>query len=429
MSNQAIQSVRGMRDILPPVADQRLRLSQVVHQLLEQYGYHCADLPLLEKTALFQRTIGEDTDIVAKEMYTFLDRKQESLTLRPEATAGVVRAMIQNGLLQQPQKLFVEGAMFRYERPQKGRYRQFVQISVENFGVATPAVDVELIQIGHELFSLLHIRDLVELEINSLGLPEERKAYQQALVEYLDARRDQLDEDSLRRLETNPLRILDSKNPQVQACLREAPHLNDYLGEHSQAHFAEVKTLLQALGISYRVNPNLVRGLDYYCHTVFEWTTTELGAQGTICAGGRYDGLVEQLGGKPTPAAGFAFGVERILLLAENRHDLFKLKTPDVYVLIASAQEQAMAMQWASALRRATPGLVVTLHNEYASLKSQFKKADASGARYALVFASQERESGEATLKDLTSGEQQTLTLALLQTQLQNMTKEHDNNG
>ena len=414
MSKEQIQSVRGMRDIVAPYSLQLERLHAVAHAVLQRYGYLPAQFPLLEKTGLFARTIGEETDIVSKEMYTFLDRNNESLTLRPEATAGVVRAMIENGLLQQMQRLYVEGPMFRYERPQKGRYRQFTQISVEAFGMAGAALDAELMAIGAALFRELGIYDKVALEINTIGLPEERRAFQQALVAYLGKHTEALDEDSRRRLTTNPLRILDSKNAGVQAVLDDAPVLADYLGDASQEHFATVKTLLDALGIAYRVNPRLVRGLDYYCHSVFEWTTTALGAQGTVCAGGRYDGLVEQLGGKPTPAAGFAFGVDRIALLAEEA--LWVDTSPDVYAVATDAQWMPQLLAACEHLRG--HGLRVVVQSDVQSLKNQLKKADKSGARHVLIIGDDEAARDVLTLKTLASGEQQTLPLAKLVTVL-----------
>ena len=418
MKQGAIQSVRGMPDILPPQSDRRQQLVAKIEAILHQFGYHRADLPLLEKTTLFQRTIGDETDIVAKEMYSFADRNGESLTLRPEATAGVVRSMIENGLLQQVQRLFVVGPMFRYERPQKGRYRQFAQISVESFGIATAAMDVELIEIGDTLFRALGVRDGVTLELNTLGLPEEREAYKKTLIAYLERHKDRLDADSLRRLHKNPLRILDSKNSDVQACLDGAPVLGDFLGETSKAHFAEVRRLLEGLSIPYRENPRMVRGLDYYSHSVFEWTTDMLGAQGTVCAGGRYDGLVGQLGGRATPAAGFAFGLERISLLAE-KHEAFVAMRPDFYVLAATPAEQIEAMRWAACLRAAFTHLRVVLHNEFPSLKNQFRKADRSGARYVLVFAAQEIASGKATLKELATGKQARMTFDQLSSMIE----------
>ncbi|SUO98140.1 histidine--tRNA ligase [Suttonella indologenes] len=409
--SEAIQSLRGMNDILPPHSSRRARLLQIIRQLLQQFGYLPAELPLLEKTQLFKRTIGGETDIVSKEMYSFDDRNQESITLRPEATAGAVRAMIENGRLQQITRLFVEGPMFRYEKPQEGRSRQFTQVSVECFGLANPSLDAELIAIGHELFTQLDIREVVSLEINSIGLAAERKAYQAALVQFLSAHIEDLDEDSKRRLQTNPLRILDSKDAKTQEILNQAPLLHDYLGEESKAHFAQVCGILEKLGIAYHINPRLVRGLDYYCHTVFEWTTRELGAQGTICAGGRYDGLVEQLGGKATPAAGFAFGIERIFMLWENMHPI-DMSYPDIYILATGIEEQAEAMRWAMEIRRARPDWQIIVHHQLQALKKQFAKADAAQARFVLVFGSEEVQQGLATLKNLATGEQQQLDLA-----------------
>lgn len=409
--SEAIQSLRGMNDILPPHSSKRARLLQIIRQLLQQFGYLPAELPLLEKTQLFKRTIGGETDIVSKEMYSFDDRNQESITLRPEATAGAVRAMIENGRLQQITRLFVEGPMFRYEKPQEGRSRQFTQVSVECFGLANPSLDAELIAIGHELFTQLNIREVVSLEINSIGLAAERKAYQAALVQFLSAHIEDLDEDSKRRLQTNPLRILDSKDAKTQEILNQAPLLHDYLGEESKAHFAQVCGILEKLGIAYHINPRLVRGLDYYCHTVFEWTTRELGAQGTICAGGRYDGLVEQLGGKATPAAGFAFGIERIFMLWENMRPM-DMSYPDIYILATGIEEQAEAMRWAMEIRRARPDWQIIVHHQLQALKKQFAKADAAQAHFVLVFGSEEVQQGLATLKNLATGEQQQLDLA-----------------
>lgn len=410
-----IQSLRGMNDVLPPVATHRAQLLQIIRQLLHQFAYLPAELPLLEKTQLFKRTIGGETDIVSKEMYSFDDRNQESITLRPEATAGAVRAMIENGLLQQTTRLFVEGPMFRYEKPQEGRSRQFTQVSVECFGLAGASTDAELISIGHELFCQLGIRDAVTLEINTIGLPSERKAYQQALVDYLSAHITQLDEDSQRRLQTNPLRILDSKDENTQRCLDAAPMLEDYLGEESKAHFALLRELLDALGIRYQLNPRLVRGLDYYCHSVFEWTTKALGAQGTVCAGGRYDGLVEQLGGKPTPAAGFAFGIDRIFMLWQKLQPSAALRS-DIYVLATGIAEQKQALQWAMQLRRARPELQVLCHNQFQALKKQFAKADLAKARFALVFGSEEVAQSRATIKNLATGKQEQIDLPTLLT-------------
>ena len=399
-----IQSLRGMRNILPPESTKLFILKQIIAETLQQFGYQPWEIPVLEKTALFKRSIGEETDVVSKEMYTFNDRNDESITLRPEATAGVVRTMIEEGLLQQPQRLYVEGPMFRYERPQKGRYRQFTQISVEAFGFDDPALDAELIFIGAKLFERLGFLDQVQLEYNTIGTLKERHAYQIALVEYLRGHIDALDEDSVRRLETNPLRILDSKNKAVQSVLDGAPVLDDYLGESSQAHFAQVCALLDTLNIAYRRNPRLVRGLDYYNHSVFEWTTDALGAQGTICAGGRYDALVEQLGGKPTPAAGFAFGIDRILLLAEQKGQI--VERPALVYGIAMGQEQQAEMMSLCARLRDELGSKIIFHPQNQSLKAQMKKADQSGATFAMIMGDGEREEGVITLKNLRNGEQ-----------------------
>lgn len=415
MSREPFQSVRGMRDIFPPYALQLERLHAITHTLLQRYGYLPAQTPLLEKTGLFARSIGEETDIVSKEMYTFADRNDESLTLRPEATAGLVRALIENGMLQQVQRLYVEGPMFRYERPQKGRYRQFTQISVEAFGMADPALDVELMAVSAALFRELGVYDKVTLEINSIGLPEERRTYQQVLVAYLQKHAQALDDDSKRRLTTNPLRILDSKDSGVQQILDDAPVLGDYLGEVSSAHFAKVKQLLDTLGIAYRENPRLVRGLDYYCHSVFEWTTTALGAQGTVCAGGRYDGLVEQLGGKATPAAGFAFGVDRIALLCEE--SLAVSAAAQVYAIAADAALMPELLKACEALRAS--GVRVVVQTEHQSLKNQLKKADKSGAAHALILGAEEAANAVFTLKTLASGEQRSLPLAQIIADLQ----------
>jgi histidyl-tRNA synthetase len=314
-----LQSIRGMNDLLPTDSYAWQYLESTVADVLHSYAYKEIRFPVLESTELFKRSIGEVTDIVEKEMYTFDDRNGESVTLRPEGTAVCVRACEQNGLLyNQIQRLWYQGPMFRYEKPQKGRLRQFHQFGVETFGMAGPDIDAEMLLITSRLWRELGISDAVTLQLNTLGTSEERKAYRDALVAYLTERKDQLDEDSQRRLDSNPLRILDSKSVSTQALLNDAPNLHDYFGEETQAHFNGVKAFLDAAGIEYQINPRLVRGLDYYCFTVFEWVTDKLGAQGTVCAGGRYDGLVEQLGGKATPAVGFAMGVERLVLLLQE---------------------------------------------------------------------------------------------------------------
>lgn len=405
---ETITSVRGMRTIFGTEARHYEELFQLIHKLLQRSGYGPIILPLLEKTNLFQRAVGEETDVVAKEMYTFLDRNGESLTLRPEATAGVVRAMIENGLLQQQQRVYAEGPMFRYEKPQKGRYRQFYQVSVEALGSASPNLDAELIQLGHSLFKELGVIDQVQLEINTIGLASERQAYQQSLVKFLSQHRESLDEDSQRRLHTNPLRILDSKSPQTQALLDDGPVLDDYLGVESRSYFQRLCQLLDALGISYYRNGRLVRGLDYYNHTVFEWTTQALGAQGTICAGGRYDGLVAQLGGPDTPAAGFAFGVDRIYLLAQQR-GYFKETTLDVYALATAEAYYGRLLALAEQLRREAD-LTVQVQLDCQALKKQMQKADRSGAKFALILGDEEFQNNQFSVKNLRTGEQYSLS-------------------
>lgn len=402
--NSSIQSLRGMRNILPPTSSKLNRLKSTIGDMLQQFGYQPWDLPILEKTTLFQRSIGEETDVVSKEMYTFADRHGESITLRPEATAGVVRTVIEEGLLQQPQRLYVEGPMFRYERPQHGRYRQFTQISVEAFGFDGPLLDAELLIIGAHLFRELGFLEHLTLEINTIGQVEERRAFQTALVAYLQQHREHLDDDSIRRLERNPLRILDSKHPDVQKVLDNAPILFDFLGESSRTHFQSVCTLLESMGIAYHHNHRLVRGLDYYNHTVFEWTTDALGAQGTICAGGRYDGLVEQLGGKATPAAGFAFGIDRILLLTEQSNPISPPK-PCAYAMILDERYAPNMLQLCNAIR-CNLGVSVIFHPQITSLKSQMKKADQSGAQFALIIGEGEQQAGLVTIKNLHNGQQ-----------------------
>lgn len=423
MAKPQIQSLRGMNDIFPPKADYLQQLHGLIHTVLVCYGYHPLQLPLLEQTGLFKRAVGEETDVVNKEMYTFAnrDKDKDSITLRPEATAGVVRAMIQHGKLQQPQRVYVEGPMFRYEKPQQGRSRQFTQVSVEALGIAGAAQDAELISLCADLFRRLNILDLLTLEINTIGLAEERHAFQQALVAYLQQHTDALDEDSRRRLTTNPLRILDSKNPAVQQVLDGAPILDDYLGEGSRNHFAQLCALLDALGIAWQRNPRLVRGLDYYCHTVFEWTTDALGAQGTVTAGGRYDGLIEQLGGKPTPAAGFAFGIERIMLLAQQR-DIFHMPQPLVYAIATADAHLSLLLPLVQTLR--ARGISVVAHNQIQPLKTQIRKADQEGAHYALIIGDDEAATHSAALKNLRDGSQQILPLADLPAYLEARNKE-----
>ena len=404
--SKAIQAIRGMNDLLPETLALWQRIEQSAETVLAAYGYREIRFPIIEKTELYRRSIGAVTDIVEKEMYSFEDRNGDSLTLRPEGTAGCVRAGIENGLLHnQVQRLWYAGPMFRHERPQKGRYRQFHQIGVEAFGIGTPDIDAELILLSARLWRLLGIRDL-ELQINSLGTAAARAAYRQVLVDYLRAHLAALDEDSRRRLETNPLRVLDSKNPEMQALIAAAPSLHEYLDAESRAHFDALRQLLDAAGIAYRVNPRLVRGLDYYTRTVFEWVTTELGAQGTVCAGGRYDGLVEQLGGQATAAAGFALGIERLAELAAVQQVPGVQSAPQVYIApLGEGKTMEVGMALAEQLRDA--GLRVELHCGGGSLKSQLKRADRSGARYVLILGENELAAGQVSVKNLRADEPQ----------------------
>ena len=386
-----INAIRGMNDMLPEATPRWQQLEGVLRTLMQRYGYREIRLPVVEPTALFKRAIGEVTDIVEKEMYSFEDRSGESLTLRPEGTAGCVRACLEHGLTHnQSPKLWYTGPMFRYERPQKGRYRQFHQFGVETFGQAGADMDAELILLSARLWRELGLSDVVSLEINSLGESEGRALYRQALVNYLEQFRTQLDDDSQRRLTTNPLRILDSKDAGTQALLRDAPKLNDYLDDGSRQHFAALCAQLDACGISYRVNPNLVRGLDYYNKTVFEWVTTALGSQGTVCAGGRYDGLVTQLGGQATPAVGFAIGLERLVLLLDAVQPVSESSEADVMVLAVGEGTSQQAIVLAEQLRDALPALRIVYNCGGGSFKSQFRKADKSGAQIALIIGEAE---------------------------------------
>lgn len=400
-----LQAVRGMNDILPADSALWQYLERTVASLLAGYGYQQIRLPIVEPTELFQRSIGEVTDIVEKEMYTFADRNGDSLTLRPEGTAGCVRAMLEHGLLGGgvSHKVWYTGPMFRHERPQKGRYRQFHQVGVETFNLKGPDIDAELIILSWRLWQKLGLSEAVTLELNSLGSSDDRARYREDLVAYLRARFDQLDEDSQRRLESNPLRVLDSKNPDTQALLIDAPKLADYLNEEAQAHFDGLRALLDAAGIPYVINPRLVRGLDYYGLTVFEWVTDKLGAQGTVCAGGRYDGLVQQLGGKPAPAVGFAMGVERLLLLIETLGQVPAelSRQVDVYLVTLGEGTQQAAIRLAEQLRDALPEVRLVVHCGGGSFKSQFKKADKSGALYALILGEAEAAAGQVGLKPL----------------------------
>lgn len=396
-----ITAIRGMNDIYGADAQAFDYLVQSAESVLKQYGFESIRLPVVEKTELFARSIGEVTDIVEKEMYTFGDRNDESLTLRPEGTAGCVRAVIQNGLAHnQVQKLFYTGPMFRYERPQKGRYRQFHQFGVEVFGLASVDMDAELITLTARLWEKLGLENL-ELQINSLGSKEARAQYRDILVAYFEQHKDQLDEDSLRRLETNPLRILDTKNPDMKDVVAGAPKLMDHLDDESKQHFEELKGYLNDVGIDYVVNPNLVRGLDYYNRTVFEWITSELGAQGTVCAGGRYDGLVEQIGGKSTPAVGFAMGIERLMALLLDKDLVPNTHLADVYVVLAGDAAKRPGLVLSEQVREQLPQLKVQMHCGGGSFKSQFKKADKSGASIALVLGEDEVAQQKIAIKYL----------------------------
>src|SRR5690554_553567 len=404
-----------MNDILPGDSALWQYLESTVAHLLAGYGYQQIRLPIVEPTELFKRSIGEVTDIVEKEMYTFADRNGDSLTLRPEGTAGCVRAMLEHGLLGGgvSHKVWYTGPMFRHERPQKGRYRQFHQVGVETFNLGGPDIDAELIILSWRLWRMLGLDEAVTLELNSLGSSADRARYRDDLVAYLRERFEQLDEDSQRRLDSNPLRVLDSKNPDTQALLADAPKLADYLNDEARAHFEGLRALLDAAGIFYVINPRLVRGLDYYGLTVFEWVTDRLGAQGTVCAGGRYDGLVEQLGGKPAPAVGFAMGIERLLLLIET---LGKVpaelsRQVDVYLVTLGTETQQPAIRLAEQLRDALPGIRLVVHCGGGSFKSQFKKADKSGALYALILGEEEAAAGQVGFKPL-RGDGEQLTLA-----------------
>jgi histidyl-tRNA synthetase len=405
---QKVSAVRGMNDVLPGSGSQWEQFEEIVRNWLRAYGYRNVRTPVLEHTRLFTRGIGEVTDIVEKEMYTFTDALNgESLTMRPEMTAGIVRASIEHNLLyDRPHRVYSLGPVFRHERPQRGRYRQFHQIDVEALGFAGPDVDAELIVMLARLWKLLGLTD-VRLELNSLGQPAERAAHRAALIEHLERHRDVLDEDGLRRMYSNPLRVLDTKNPAMQAMADGAPKLFDFLGDESRAHFEGVCALLDEAGIAYRLNPRLVRGLDYYNLTVFEWVTDRLGAQGTVCGGGRYDGLVELLGGKPAPAVGFAIGMERLLDLWEQTVPAMPVPECDVYMVHQGADAQRLAVRVAEQLRDA--GLSVIVHAGAAGFKSQFKRADASGARVAVILGADELAAGTASVKPLradVSGEQ-----------------------
>lgn len=398
--SQTLQAVRGMNDILPDEAEFWELFEDTIRAWLKGYGYRPIRMPIVEPTPLFKRAIGEVTDIVEKEMYSFIDGLNgEALTLRPEGTAGCVRAVIEHNLAaRQTQRLYYIGQMFRHERPQKGRYRQFHQVGVESFGMAGPDIDAEMILMGARLWGDLGLEG-IELQINSLGQPEERAQHRAALITYFEENAELLDEDAKRRLHTNPLRILDTKNPAMQELCAAAPKLIDYLGAESLAHFEGVQRVLRDAGQPYTINPRLVRGLDYYNLTVFEWVTDKLGAQGTVCAGGRYDGLVEQLGGKPTPACGFAMGIERLVALIKESGGEPAAPAPDVYLVHQGAEASRLAFRVAEGLR--DQGINVLMHCGGGSFKSQMKKADGSAAAFAVIIGDDEASTGEAQLKSL----------------------------
>lgn len=406
-----------MNDLLPGDSPLWQYLEQTVARLLQSYGYREIRFPILEQTELFKRSIGEVTDIVEKEMYTFEDRNGDSLTLRPEGTASCVRAAEQHGLLyNQVQRLWYVGPMFRHERPQKGRLRQFHQIGAEAFGLTGPDIDAEMLAMIWRLWRLLGLQDAVSLQLNSLGSTAARARYRQTLVEYLKTRFDELDEDSRRRLNSNPLRILDSKNEATQAVLDDAPLFDDFIDDESREHFAGLREQLDAVGVPYQINKRLVRGLDYYSKTVFEWVTSSLGAQGTVCAGGRYDGLVEQLGGRPTPAIGFAMGLERLVMLLDAVGSVPDSigRPADIY-LLAAGELQSSALKLAEQIRDQCPALELQLHCGGGGLKSQIKKADKSGARIALILGEAEMAAGVVGVKFMREQrEQEEVPLALL---------------
>ena len=416
--------LRGMADQVPATIAPWQHLEAAVRDAMRAYGYGEMRTPLIERTSLFKRSIGESTDIVEKEMYTFPDRHDELLTLRPENTAGCVRAAIENGLLQpgSVNRIWYTGPMFRYERPQLGRQRQFFQSGAEVYGLAGPAIEAELILLSARLWRELGVFDALQLEINTLGTSEDRDAYRQTLVGYFTERKEQLDEDSLRRLERNPLRILDSKNPDMQALITAAPALSDSLCEESLQHFQQLKALLDAAGIKVVENPRLVRGLDYYSHTVFEWTTDKLGSQSAVCAGGRYDGLLEQMGAKNMPGVGWAFGMERVIALMEAMGIAPETATPDIFVMATNEVSSSDSLALAESVRALFPQRSV-LHNTGAgSLKSQFRKADKSGASVALIVGAAELNDQTVTLKPLLSDtEQLTVPRADLQSALESL--------
>jgi histidyl-tRNA synthetase len=421
-----IQAIRGMHDVLPDQTPLWQYAESIIRDVLSSYGYSEIRMPIVEKTELFKRSIGEVTDIVEKEMYTFEDRNGDSLTLRPEGTAGCLRACLEHGLLnQQSHRLWYYGPMYRHERPQKGRYRQFVQLGVETYGMAGPEIDAELILLMSRLWCRLGLKDKVKLQLNSLGTIAERQVYREVLVAYFQQHKDQLDEDSQRRLNSNPLRILDTKNPEMREVVANAPELMSFLGEESLLHFRTITSILDGFGIAYEINTRLVRGLDYYGKTVFEWVTDELGSQGTVCAGGRYDSLIEQLGGKSNHAVGFAMGMERLLALLETRTELPVAKAVDAYLIRVGEKAEREGLRFAEMVRDKVSGLKLQIAVDGGSFKSQFKKADKSGAEFAIILGDDEVDRGEVGIKYLRKElpqetMQQSQAIIFLQQQLRN---------
>ena len=424
--SKSIQAVRGMNDLLPDAVDRWRAVEEAAREVMLSYGYREIRLPIVEKSELFARSIGSLTDIVEKEMYSFEDRSGDNLTLRPEGTAGCVRAGIENGFLHnQIQRLWYAGPMFRHERPQKGRYRQFHQIGVEAFGIESPDVDAEIILMCVRLWRTLGLEGLA-LQINSLGTLAARTEYRRELLRYLETQRAKLDEDSLRRLDKNPLRILDSKNPDMQGIIAEAPSLMDHLDDDSRRHFERLREYLAQAGVSFTVNPRLVRGLDYYTRTVFEWTTDRLGAQAAVCAGGRYDGLVEQLGGRPAPAAGFAIGMERLVELLAQQEEVRGVR-PQAYLVLLGEAAEKQGMVLAEQLR--DNGVRIEFNCGAGGLKAQLKRADRSGARFALILGDEEVKIGSVAVKDLRQAEnQESVTQAALGDYLKQKLESERNN-
>ena len=409
--SKKIQAIRGMNDLLPSESSLWSALDETINNLMVSYGYKYCSTPIVESTETFSRAIGEVTDIVEKEMYTWKDTSGDSLTLRPEGTAGVVRMMIEHNLPREGiQKVFYNGSMFRHERPQKGRYRQFHQVGAEVFGVSDAKIDAELISITDSLWKLLGIN--ASLEINTLGSSESRSAYRELLHDFFSENQDQLDEDSLRRLDTNPLRILDSKNKKMESLISNAPKMIDYLDDESKIHFSTLKNYLDSLEIPFVVNPKLVRGLDYYNQTVFEWISNDLGSQGTICGGGRYDGLVEKMGGNPTPAIGFAMGIERIALIVKDQSNQINKTKPHLYFVALGEKSQIESIKLSKKILSALPSIIITNDMSMGSLKNQMKKADKSNADFALILGEEELLNNQLSIKPLKGqGAQQLIKL------------------